>query len=475
MKNGVTNGMSSQTLEPEHHPSAPPSQPAEPCSGHGGPSPCLDLPELKRLQYFYGQVLGPQDFQDEQTYFREKLKLHNRCLHGYGVVCGLEVVPAPLPEDCDPPGPGPRARLEQEIGELQKKLDATTDPAARKALEEQLEELRRRLRCLPQDCGKPIPRTRVVIRCGLAYDCAGNELVVRRDLPVDLLAHLEPKDAREVEKKAPVTLWLSLCYCEQPVDPARPVLPDACGASPDCVFGKVRDAVRVRVSLAKPDEDERCDTCCSPCADPCLLLARIDCFVPGKELAPEQIDNGVRCPLGPYVLTRIAGVSWSHGAEYTVKEARKLLQKEGIEVRFTRPVLTSTLKRGVVDLWVIEGGAGRSGNIYHMAGDYVDLPADPTTRGFRFRQTSGETLQQADRVLVIIRTSFLLDACCRAVDGDHLGGRVPNFRVVEPPPPLCPRPFGSFAPWTSGNGSPGGMFESWFFISHDPAQEEERS
>src|SRR5438445_618356 len=46
-----------------------------------------------RLNYFFGQVLGVRHFRAEQDYFREKLKLHNRCLHGYGIVCGLDLAP----------------------------------------------------------------------------------------------------------------------------------------------------------------------------------------------------------------------------------------------------------------------------------------------------------------------------------------------------------------------------------------------
>ena len=57
---------------------------------------CAPVPDFTRLSYFYGQMLSAQDFQREQDYFREKLKLHNRCLHGYGVVCGLAVTPEPL-------------------------------------------------------------------------------------------------------------------------------------------------------------------------------------------------------------------------------------------------------------------------------------------------------------------------------------------------------------------------------------------
>ena len=59
-------------------------------------------PTFDRLKHFYGQLLGARDFQIEQSYFREKLKLHNRCLHGYGVVCGLELTADPPRWPCLP-------------------------------------------------------------------------------------------------------------------------------------------------------------------------------------------------------------------------------------------------------------------------------------------------------------------------------------------------------------------------------------
>jgi hypothetical protein len=46
---------------------------------------------LKRVHYFFGQILSLDDFQAEQNYHRERLKRHNRFLHGWGVVTGLEV------------------------------------------------------------------------------------------------------------------------------------------------------------------------------------------------------------------------------------------------------------------------------------------------------------------------------------------------------------------------------------------------
>jgi hypothetical protein len=46
---------------------------------------------MKRLRFFDGQLLTAQDFQAEQEYQLEKRRLHNRLLHGIGVVSGLVV------------------------------------------------------------------------------------------------------------------------------------------------------------------------------------------------------------------------------------------------------------------------------------------------------------------------------------------------------------------------------------------------
>ena len=47
---------------------------------------------FKRLSYFTGQLLTAESFKLEQEYFREKQKLHNRSLHGFGIISGLKVM-----------------------------------------------------------------------------------------------------------------------------------------------------------------------------------------------------------------------------------------------------------------------------------------------------------------------------------------------------------------------------------------------
>jgi hypothetical protein len=45
----------------------------------------------KRVRFFAGQLLTAADFEAEQTYHREMRRLHNRLLHGVGIVEGLRV------------------------------------------------------------------------------------------------------------------------------------------------------------------------------------------------------------------------------------------------------------------------------------------------------------------------------------------------------------------------------------------------
>ncbi|HEV2828127.1 MAG TPA: hypothetical protein VGW76_11045 [Pyrinomonadaceae bacterium] len=52
----------------------------------------FETQSLKRLRFSTGQVLTAENLELEQQYFREKLKRHNRTLHGFGIVSGLKVI-----------------------------------------------------------------------------------------------------------------------------------------------------------------------------------------------------------------------------------------------------------------------------------------------------------------------------------------------------------------------------------------------
>src|SRR3954466_16154735 len=100
---------------------------------------------FRRLRYFHGRLLTARDFQREQEYFREKLKLRMRCLLGYGVVCGLLVEPAPDDDKDD------KAKDEGD-----------------------------------KDRPDQRPKAKVRITSGLGVDCDGNELLVPGSCVIDL-------------------------------------------------------------------------------------------------------------------------------------------------------------------------------------------------------------------------------------------------------------------------------------------------
>jgi hypothetical protein len=62
------------------------TQPNNPCSD----KECDDVMR-ERIRYFTGRHLSACDFRDEQAYHRTHRLFHNRIMHGWGVVCGLEV------------------------------------------------------------------------------------------------------------------------------------------------------------------------------------------------------------------------------------------------------------------------------------------------------------------------------------------------------------------------------------------------
>jgi hypothetical protein len=372
---------------------------------------CGDVVELTRLRYFHGQALGALDMRREQAYHLEKARLRNRLLHGWGIVCGLDVGTVPK-QPCDPEDDTPDASI-------------------------------------------------VVVQPGAALDRQGSEIVVRNPRELVLNALLSEDELRQLREQ-PATVYLTLCYHEQPIDPSRPLLAAECEPVAACEYGRVRETYRICASTRRPDPGPACEPCCGACGDHGLELAAIADFDPGVPVEPWQLDAGGRRPLARHDLAEISAINWVHAATYT-REAATALFDAGIEVRFSRPVQVTSLRENVVELTTIEAGGGRSAGMYNVDGEFVGLPDDGLTDRFVFRSTTDETLQYGDRVMITIRGDFILDECCRAVDANHIGGNVPAVDdcpaqpFESPPGPRCP-------PRPSGNGTEGGEFVSWVFV-----------
>ena len=466
---------------------------------------CAALPELVRMNYFHGQLISDRDLRTEQEYFRAKLRHAHRCIHGYGVLCGLEVRPVPGREECRPEADDRRDRIRVRLAEIEREIEALEkatgddDAAAkssgekRRALEEERESLLRELEAIeddgapPDDEARPPAEHLVELSCGAAVDCDGNDIIVGGAVPVDLDSLLgcasheaEADDRDDGPRQGARTAYLSICYQECGREPTRPFELDECATSLRCHDARMVEGWRLTASYERPPEDERCDLCCSPCEEACLLLAaiRVD---PEREIRAGDIDHSVRRRFGLYEPTVITGINWRHDFDYAYDTAALLLgtrdRNAGLEIAFSRPVRRGTLTRGVVDLWRITGGRGGAGEHLNLEAEYVGLPGDPDAMvdRIRIRNGSEERVQSHDRIFIVVRTAFILDACCRPVEGAHIGGRVPRLpddseagraalkeEEGHEPPGGCEHPPHGPMPWTSGAG---GNFESWFYVS----------
>jgi predicted flap endonuclease-1-like 5' DNA nuclease len=139
---------------------------------------------LVRPRYFPRQVVTADDLTTDQAYLRERLRRHNRYLHGCGVVCGLEVVP--------------------------------TDP---------------------DESGTP----QVVVTPGYALGPYGDEIYVPELQTLQLDCVAPAKDCTDLEETPAGTPgYVVLRYRETEARPI-PALPERCAPRTSCEFSRFRD------------------------------------------------------------------------------------------------------------------------------------------------------------------------------------------------------------------------------------------
>ena len=207
---------------------------------------------LERVRYFQRQLLTVEDMVTEQDYFRQKMRRHNRYLHGWGVVCGLQVTAAP---------------------------------------------------------GDGAP-WRVQIGGGYALGPYGDEIYVAKPVFFDLArcgpgAHTDPCEPGLLHgaSRTGRTLFVAIKYSECHSLPVR-AMPPGCGCDEtDCEYSRVRDSFEIGCLSDPPPPytpPRICDLLrqrllapCPPCpTEPWLVLARV--ILPASPTAslPESaIDN----------------------------------------------------------------------------------------------------------------------------------------------------------------------------------------
>jgi hypothetical protein len=210
-----------------------------------------NLTYLERIRYYPRQLMTADDMHQEQAYFMEKLRRHNRFIHGWGIVCGLTV-----------------------------KADT-------------------------RDKKKPWS---IIICPGYALDAYGNEIYVGKNEPLDLETCLSENDEcrpcdQSLSARADVAakeLYVVIKYAEFKTRPQR-TFPAGCGCDETvCEYSRVKDSYKItclpslpqshlQTVLDKEKSDRDSHTWPSTPQDSWIVLAKID--MSGTEIVDSNIRN----------------------------------------------------------------------------------------------------------------------------------------------------------------------------------------
>lgn len=388
----------------------------------------------ERNRYFTGKFLTARDFRDEQEYFISRDRFHHRVFHGWGIVCGLRITPHTNP-DCD---------------------DGW-----------------------------------VIVGPGIALDCCGRVLVLRKETAVriwDPSAVSQQGDAQQqktpVEEAETRDYLLFIRYVEKAIE-KTPVLYDEKNCDPKHLeANRILECVELGVclldevdagcwSLPGGDDEARClDDCddalpgpAGPCLEPECPCGE---FVPLAVIRPRKTNGGYvieapdidtrgrrHLPAPPEFLTHIVGVNWPHGGEVSLSALRDEMQGK-LKVRFDRKLFEADGDATGINAYtfvVQYGGVQQQVEFLPFDLDHPPGVEDDCTAVFTidedYTSPKGRFSLANNVVYVTLKCDFILDCHEKPVDGNHLRGRLP-----------------------SGNGTPGGVFESWFRVVPDARTKE---
>jgi len=403
------------------------------------------LIEPHRNNYFYGKLLDVGHLEMEQRYFNRKRWLLNRLALGSGVLCGLQVA--------------------WTDGKLTVAPGVAVDGLGREIVVPGWIELD--------------PR-KVVGADGVERERKpGESLTVYVCLEYrECLADFQPALVGECgpePRGIPGTIVESFTVHLQVEKPAVSE-----------IAGKLCEALRKR---AEPG-NKRIDLCeamagldCSPPADPCVVLAAVDlsgtdaadlavsvhnCTGRSVLYSNQRLFDLLLCaaasnsgsttsPPAAAELTRIAKTSWTHDGQVTLGDFPRALT-----VTFSKAGVRPTTKQGAAWFIVtlefptevpVDTGAAAAvpppaatvtGSV--SIDGTVDVLDDRATftvsPAFVDMVGAGGAVPAGVLCRVTVKCDFLLDANELAVDGNHLGGKLPT-----------------------GDGVAGGTFESWFLVT----------
>jgi hypothetical protein len=287
------------------------------------------LVSLERTRFFPRQLVTPDDLTQDQVYFREKLRRHNRLLHGWGIVCGALVQHR---EGCE-----------------------------------------------------------LTVTSGYLLGPWGDEIVIDEEVSIDVCStdSVGPFDCIDIDPwcgtaprlKEDTTAYLAVRHVERAT---RPVLAPGCGCGDDgCEYSRTRDSFELRVltelpasyrDTASPDPKSavRCvgasaRATCPPCpSDPWVLLCAfkvaggsvvsVDCD-PVRRYVASYGSYWFTCdtstpPVTETVCHHVYGYEWE-GISAMPPELAKVLQAGD---------LVAAVDLGLIDLGEVEFTSGSSAN-----------------------------------------------------------------------------------------------------------------
>lgn len=438
-----------------------------------------DYETVDRNRYFTGKFLTERDFTQEQEYFLARHSLHNRLLHDWGVVCGLDV--KVLDDDADPCY-GHVVRVAPGMA-----LDCTGRPII----------LSDRGHCvdlltLPPE-GEECPAHRGREKAGKGAEGKGKSKAATAD------------EAGYPAGGAP--FLLCVLHREKPCEKAPVLFDDDCSCTVREEYNRVheypqfcwreckpKDAAHVEcwpeiwgIPELRPDNPAGCpkpaaynfapglppDCRCGRGVPLALVFPQLDGQGKwtGFRLSPLPTPHKLTRPWAPEQLTHVVDTNWSEFVEerneISVEDFETL---DALEIYFDRPLAQQPAHK--------EGGVNRftfqvqytdpcnPARIRHLqpreVGPCPRMPGNLPNMGARF-QLHSEAIRdllsegRADGntrwidFFITLKCDLILDVNGRAVDGNHLGGTLPT-----------------------GDGVPGGTFETWFRVNLcEPEPDEE--
>ena len=433
--------------------------------------PCA-IPAFCRANYYTGKLLTERDFIGEQRYHADKLRLHHMALHGWGLVCGLTVEPHP---NC----PQLRIVIEPGLG---------------------IDDCGREVRVLrPVELTLPLPPPPPP-----KQPCPPEPLPAKGSAPPEAGAperSRQPEEAEppEGEDKEPPVLYICVRYCENPVE-YTPAPFDDCGCNSNGQQpNRICETFEFNIFQGEPEfmkcvrehsqccEEDICldiykrvlQPCCKPGCVHWLPLATIRDFRPGcpetveemkrkidnwtvRPLLPStrMLDHLIQCiidRLPPQPLTTIERFNWDHAQFYTCRQFLTEFTEQpdhngGFHIVFSAPVhhdgvSTESFQATVVFL----PGDPALPRFMEVAPAKVSFSPDGRSCWLRIDPAYGQNHLNGKNfdVFIRLRCDVIVDEKGRPVDGNLVARLNEDTYAVDAP---------------TGDGIPGGMFESWIQV-----------